>query len=402
MESILVILTGLVIFALLVLAVVIMMNRELREDAIEEFGALRDLVVAQLWQRKRKARAASAAQVPATQPNGGRNDNDSGDRMDPLLGHSIGVAVFWLPALILFLIGAAIGNWNTAFGFGLIWPGVLAWFSFKIRRVRTFFLVERFGLFWKIQFAGLRLAIPFVDKIVFEDDFLQKKVTLFTTNEQDGKITRKAIDFTDGSSPVDIEAWYQIGNPDDVDSGNKANLTRQIFAYVYRVKDDERDPRIKSIIEGALRPRLQKLSIQDVQTDGGDISPAAKAVVDETAAQTEADLETIGVHFTRAKSIIINDIDLPPDIIKYREQKLKGLAIAQEVAAASAQYVDPIIEIKKRLHTANISLDDSEIVKLYMQQKGLETVKGSKTTFVAKDLQGMLLSVGVDTNEKGG
>lgn len=301
------------------------------------------------------------------------------EEMSPLTGHTITTLAFMLPAAALGLLGHLIGNQYTAGGLMVLWFGILFALSIRFIRKRTFLVVERFGYFWDVKFAGPCMIIPFVDSIVLEENFLQKSVKLFEG------IT---IDFTDGSAPVDAVAWFQIGNPKDIDDGNFEEVTEQVLRYTYRVKATEREARAKDIFEGAFRALLEAKKLAEVEKE-------VEELAESSLVSAKVTLTEIGIFPFPGKGIIVSDIVLPAAIIGLREEILRGAAEAQAQQNKSATYWQVIASIKKGLEASGFQITDDEVIEIYLQQIALETLQktGSKLSFVASNISEVMRSM---------
>ncbi len=320
------------------------------------------------------------------------NSSSHPEEMPRWKGHAITIAVFFFPAVLLWIFGLAVGNDNTAMGFATLWLGIIAAVSIQIKRKTTFTVVERFGLLWDIKFAGFRVIIPWIDNVIMEGDFLQKSVQLF----KDGD-TLAAIDFKDGTAPVKAVAWYQIGNPEDVRNGKHENLREQILNYTYRLLEAEREPRVAKIFGGEFRALLEQgMEITEAQKDASDLAKQA-------AKTAEPALKEIGIFPFPDKGIIVEDIVLPEEITALRQQKQKGQADAEEANNRARSYVRPVITMKEELEKAGVAITTERLVDLFVTQKGFETLKDTKSniTLVASDVRGALLTIDA-SNKKGG
>jgi hypothetical protein len=301
-------------------------------------------------------------------------------------GHSITAVAFGLPAILLAIFGYSLGNGYTAAAFATIWTGLFVAMSLRFVRKRTFVVVERFGYFWDVKSAGPRILIPWIDNEVMRDNFLQKSVELYQ-GEGDKNVE---IDFIDGSAPIRAAAWYQIGNPDDVEHGNLEAVRNQVLYYTYRVKADERQSRVAEIFEGAFRPLLETVTIAEAQ---------AKA---EAFAK-----QAIGVYPFPGKGIIVRDVVLPSVIVELRERELRGRSDAQEAISRSASYWQPLVHMKNGLAGAGLTdISDEEISRLFLAQKGFETLQktGSNVSLIASDIDSLqkVITVGAASTPKGG
>lgn len=312
--------------------------------------------------------------------------------MNENVGHAISVAAFLAPALVLALIGMWIGNWNTAAGLATVWVGGLFAVSIRIQQKRTFTVIERFGKLWDVKFAGFRLVIPYIDNQILRENFLQKSVELFKDI---------VIDFIGGSAPVLADGWYQIGNPDDIENGRMDTVRGQVLKYTYRVSANDRSGRIANIFQGAFRTFLEQRNIPDAQKDMETLATQG------TDAAREA-LEEIGVYPFPKKGIIVRDIVLPEEIIKLREQVLRGEMDAQEAVSRARVYWEPLTQMKMGFAKAGpgtMDFTDAEILRLFLAQKGFDTLQktASNVTLVAKDVDNLqkIITVGEVSTGKG-
>lgn len=324
--------------------------------------------------------------MATNRPTGPKKPEDLGEYR----GHLITVIVFGLPLFVSASFGYMLGNGYTAGAFAIIWSTIFIATSLRFVRKRQFHVVERFGYFWDVKFAGPRILIPWIDIEVMRDDFLQKEVELYAGME---------IDFLDGSAPVKAAAWYQIGNPKDIEDGNMDAVRDQVTKYTYRVRAAERAARVAEIFQGAFRPLLEAKKIDEAQKD--------MTIANEAIESSREALEEIGVYPFPGKGIILRDIALTPAIIAFRELKQKGDAEAQEAVNRSRSYWEPIVQMRKGLGDAGFnaaSLSDEMLMQLFLKMKGLEMIKGtgSNITFVSSDINGLLVQVGAANQTKGG
>ncbi len=317
--------------------------------------------------------------------------------MSRKVGRVITLVAFGLPLLALAILGFSIGNGYTAGGFVSLWLGVFVFASLRFRRKKTFMVVERFGYFWDVKFAGPRILIPWIDNPILADDFLQKQVKLFQ-----GAKEPISIDFIGGSAPIDASGWYQIANPGDTESGNLKEVREQVLKYTYRVKVDERASRVAEIFQGAFRTFLEQRTIPDAQKEMEGLAAQGADAAREALAE-------IGVYAFPKKGIIVRDIDLPPVLIELRERETRGIADAQEAINRSRSYWEPLVEMKKGMAKASagaLKMSDKDIKHLFLAQKGFETLQktGSNVSLVAGDIDGVLktITVGSVTTQKGG
>jgi hypothetical protein len=322
-------------------------------------------------------------------------------------GHTITAIAFGLPIIPLAVFGYSLGNGYTAAAFATIWIGLFVATSLRFVRKRTFVVVERFGYFWDVKFAGPRILIPWIDNEVMRDNFLQKSVELYQ-GEGDKNVE---IDFVDGSAPIRAAAWYQIGNPDNVEHGDLDAVRNQVLYYTYRVKADERQSRVAEIFEGAFRPLLETVTIAEAQAKA---EAFAKQAIDGVSASPGTEeregarkaLAEIGVYPFPGKGIIVRDVVLPLVIVELRERELRGRSDAQEAISRSASYWQPLVHMKNGLASAGLAdISGEEISRLFLAQKGFETLQktGSNVSLIASDIDSLqkVITVGATSKPKG-
>lgn len=323
------------------------------------------------------------------------------EQMSKGVGRSITLTTFFLiPALALLIVGWYFGRWYLAGEITILWIGPLYAMSQKFHRVRTFMVVERFGLIWDVKFSGPRLRIPFIDTTVMLDDFLQKQVELFL---KDGGPERFAIDFKEGAAPIISAAWYQIANPVDVEGGIWGAVRNQVLRYTYRVKAEERASRIAEIFQGAFRGVLERKSATEQRT-----FVEAEAEMEELARQgtvaSGAALEEIGVYPFPQKGIIVRDVDVPEEIVKLREKVLAGEMEAQEAINRYRSFHEPLRQMKRGLTEGDggMTLSDAQILQFFLAQRGFETLQktGSNVSLVAADIDGVLRTITVGSTNQ--
>jgi hypothetical protein len=322
--------------------------------------------------------------------------------MSQIVGHAISIAAFVVPAFVLALLGLWFGNWNTAAGLAIIWIGGLFAVTIRIQQKKTFTVIERFGKLWDVKFAGLRLIIPYIDNQILRENFLQKSVELFKDME---------IDFVGGSAPVLADAWYQVGNPADLDDGDEEAIERvrsQVLKYTYRVRAEDRAARVADIFRGSFRTYLETRTIAEAQAEAEDLANKAVEGIPEREGAKVA-LAEIGVFPFPGKGIIVRDIVLPPIIIQLREQVLRGEMDAKEAVARAQVYWKPLTEMKTGFVGAGpgrMELTDGDILRLFLAQKGLDTLQRtpSNVTLIAKDIDNLqkIITVGEVSTGKGG
>lgn len=315
--------------------------------------------------------------------------------MSRLVGHLITLLAFALPLTLVSAVGMGLGNEYTAIGLAAIWCGIFVVSTLRFQRKRTFLVMERFGLFWDVKFAGPRMLIPWIDHQILEDHLLQKAVRLFVG--ADG--TPTIIDCVGGSITVVAEAWYQIADPEAVESGDYDSVRKQIQLYAYRIRADELDKRVAQLFEHSFRDVLEVRQIYDVQANMAKLVELAITGVRPSLAE-------IGIYPFPGRGITVSDIILSKELIGFREQQTRGQAAAEEAAQAARGIYEPILRMKQGLKSGavgatgdqpgeGLELTDEQVLDTYLKLKGLETVKGSNITLVASDMDKVLKTVSI-------
>ncbi len=317
------------------------------------------------------------------------------DTMDPDIGHLWAVAAVVISTLLAFLIGALIGLafeqfWALGGAFAMAWIGAFygaALYRGSVRK-QEFIVIERMLKFWEVKFSGFHLAFPFIDRVRLRESFLAKDVELYVDDNDPEK--RVEIDFTDASAPVNASAWYQIANPEDIRTGNEANMIKDILRYTYTVEEKDREERICEIFEGALRPKLQQQTIDEAQQK-------ASTIIDTASRNVGNDLAELGVYATKGKSIIIRDIEIPKEILELRELELKGKKRAAEIANTSQGYWKSIQEIIDGAKAGGATITVNKAQQIFERQRAFDVIQqtGSNVTFVAPSMEGVMKTITV-------
>ncbi len=329
-------------------------------------------------------------------------DNSGGKDMQPApRAESLktDVATWLLPSLVLCGLGGWAGSYGdvgigTAVLLECSWTAAFIALGLRIIHQQYFLVIERLGRFNSVKYSwdaislfflkdtGLVWINPFFDKIKLRECFSARAFPLYKNDKQ------AEIDFTDASAPITAKAWYSIANPVDVANEDSDEVTRQVALWSYRY-DDPRE-RAGAIFDGALRPLLQAMSIDDVQTKGDE-------VCEQAVQAARPILAGLGAYPVSSKALIIDDVALPATVIAIREKKLEGeklAAQAEEQFQGPARAINGIIKAAEALgHTI-----DFETARGIMQQTQiLEAIGNSKAniSFVAPDMPGVLKTIAV-------
>lgn len=311
------------------------------------------------------------------------------------LAYSIGSAlcVFFSVAIALVLKA----EWTTVVSmipFGLLlWAIIYFVWGLRIVTENTFLVIERFGAFYRTKdtYGITFLCLPgLIDRVAPDGgrgDFKYHRINLYA-DEPDN-----LIDFTDGSAAIEAQIWYKINHDPDLSEDDKDGPYRS----VYRVENTPN--RIEEILDGALRPILQKESVDSAQQNLGDIS---KQIRDNP--EIKKSLDELGVVLDPVKGFLITDVELSADTIQIRQQKLVGLKEAEKTAAEGKGYADAIRAIQRAAQENDgerISFKEAQ--EIFERQTGLKTIKetGANVTLVASDIKGANLLLGIGDKQGG-
>jgi hypothetical protein len=298
-----------------------------------------------------------------------------------------------VPGLLPFALGLAIGyglsDWTAAWGFGffcfMIWAGVFISIGIFGVEPMTAVALKRLNKSWTVVFNGIGWKNRFLDSVLGETVTLKLQSTKLFEDDPE----RAEIDFTDGSSPVSIIAYFTVGHPDDVHDEKWSALTKDVLKYLLAALGPRK--RLDSVVDRYLRPKLQELSIDEANVKKGDFA-------EHTADKAAPSLAEIGLYLPANDAIIVEDIALPPEI---KEQRLKVLEAEKEAIAEEIRLGGPakgLIRTRDLLRDAGFVLPDSDILDWARTQIGLEALgkTGSNITFIADSIPGVnkMITVG--------
>lgn len=296
------------------------------------------------------------------------------------------------PAIVLGIVGYLIGklqfvNAPIGVSFFLVCAWILAYIGPGIRVIpqQCWVVYERFGRFKSVAFHGIRWRNMLLDKVKLEGTF---RVESFDLYEDDAQAK---IDFTDASAPITAKAYYSVGSPEDVATQNQRALTKQVSLWTYRY-EDPRD-RVATLLDGALRPRLQTQSIEEAQHN-------SDRLCEEAVNDVRGEMAATGAYPSLKKALILEDIDLPAQVIALREQRLRGEADAQEMELELQGPLRAIQAVQKGWKPAEgqPALTFQEARDLVMESRRLDVLLQSKAniTLVASNLEGVVQTLEVN------
>ncbi len=304
---------------------------------------------------------------------------------------ALDVLTLALPGLMLFLgavwSGTALAGFFTGFFLGLsvfvFWTAMLFALGFISVSKRKYAVYERFGKVRLVLFEGIGWVNPLFDRLKAEGTMSLQEVKLY--QDEPG---RAEMDFPDGSAPVHVKGAYSVGRLEDIEADRWPILEQAVIKYTYVYSDPV--ARIETILDGELRPRLQKLRMDEAQSNGEGVCEAA-------AAAAASKLAVFGVYQPPHSAIIVEDIDLPDSLIAAREEVQKGEKEAEAEAFRLQGPARAILAVREALNTAGFNMSDAEIAQYLLTQQGLETIgkTGANVTLVAQDVQNILKTLGI-------
>ena len=292
--------------------------------------------------------------------------------------------VWFLPMIFLSIIGVFTGAWGAGLGLALVWLGFCVYRGGIIVPQQEFVVIERLGKYHTVYFRGWHFMVIGVDSIHLKGDMRAKRLRMYT--DENGRTDRAMMDFIDGSAAITASVWYQIGSPDDVDADNRDALRKAVQKWTYVYEDPV--SRVDNLVDSELRPLIQAESIDEA-------SKKRDGIAEEVMRKIKDDLSALGTYAPRGgKRLVIEDIDLPDNVIALRELALEGEKRAQESEKESAGYWKSILAI----HT-NLGVSVPEARSIYETQRGLDTLRETKPamTLVGKDFSGVLGTINLGT-----
>lgn len=313
-----------------------------------------------------------------------------------------------LLSLLGFGVSLALGAGGASVLFGLvgliIWTGIYVGIGLRQVEQNEYLVIERLGKYYRTLRAGLSvLCLPgLIDRPAENGgigDFKWHRIDLYEAGNQ--------IDFTDGSAGLRAQVWWKVENTED-----KPYERGGPFKWTYSVINTE--ARIKEIVDGALRVMLQQESIDGASKNLASISTMVRDNEDVAKA-----LREMGAELDSAKGVVITDIILPPEVIKAREETIKGQREASKQYEQGGGYAKAIMAIQAEFAKGRLNnplkpdegwmvepqkISFEEARSIYERQRGFETIatKPGNTSFVTQGIAGMQLAIGGEDSSKGG
>ena len=295
------------------------------------------------------------------------------------------IVIWGGPAAVAIVVCSALGLWGIGLGLAFAWIGFCISQGTIILEQQQYAVIERLGTYRTVYFRGWNIRVIGVDRIRGEICDMRAKEYQLYADER-----KTDIDFTDASAPVVVKIWYRLGKPEDavVGSENWEKLTEAVKLWAYKYEKPEN--RVYALVDGALRPRLQKESI-DTASKGRD------GIAGDTMDAVEPELAQIGAYVPSDKGrLVIEDIALPPSVIALRQKKLEGEKLASEQEAEAAGYWKAIKAVQ-----TNLGVSVNKARKIYETQRGLDTLEKTKPrmTLIGKDLRSVLGTINLTEEE---
>jgi regulator of protease activity HflC (stomatin/prohibitin superfamily) len=284
----------------------------------------------------------------------------------------IALAAWNIPAAILFVIGE---RHSLAAAYYLLcawYPIALAW-GLRVIDPANWAGVNRAGRFYKIAQSGWHLfCLPgLIDKFTVRGDFKYVKRRLFLCDDKqpvaEGELLFEELDFEDDSAPVSATMWYRIGNVDQA----PRELEEAVMKYLF--VNDKADQAAVEIAEDDLRPRLQKHSIDKVNTElpvltGESIEPISKGI------------EEFGLYLRKVNPVVVDDVKLSEATKKLRREVLEGEKDASKLGeqiGSSIRVTANMLAGKNAAGEQNPPTDEQlkEATRLWREERNRQTLE---------------------------
>lgn len=268
-------------------------------------------------------------------------------------------------------------TWSILLGL-MLWSGVYLAFGLIVIPQQEALVIERFGKFQRTTTAGIRILCfrGLVDKERSSVNLQWR--TLFLWTGGTGKLNSSAeIDFSDGvSAPVEVEVIYRVTSP---------------FAWTYQVADGP--GYIEAVIDSALRPALQNLTLDVANKKKGDIGH--EILNGERSTILKDAMALVGAELHPLKGILVKDIDIPEDVKALRTLKVQGEQNALKATAQAAGYTGAIKAIMADAQAAGHQMTWHEAEALYFRNRSLETLQGTgaNVTIIGENIMGVAQSL---------
>lgn len=287
-----------------------------------------------------------------------------------------------LPSIVFVLFGAIFDAWGAGAFVGLVWIGYAIFNGTQIVKQQEFLVTEVLGKCGDqgVRFAGWHVLLPWVEQIRAQGDLRTKRLSIY------GEGAGTLIDFKDGTSaPVVVSAWYQVGEPNAVANQNWTAVAKDVRLWVYTYTHPE--DRIRSLIDGALRPLLQMKDIDEANVD-------RNGLAEQVMSQVAPEMRKFGAYpQNNGVRLVIEDIKIPPEIARMRAQVLEAKKVVER-ATREAMGTAQVINLIAR----ECGMNQEDARKMYMYLRGLETIKstGANVTLIGSGIQGVVGTLNMD------
>lgn len=300
------------------------------------------------------------------------------NRILPWLGHIIylgGMAVLSLIGLLgPFGLSA---TWSIVIGL-ILWNAFYLAFGIEVVSQKEAIVIERFGQYHRTAHPGIRVLCfkGYIDKEKSRVNLQWQSLPLWADGT--GKLNSSAeIDFEGGvSAPVKAETWFRIVDPKK---------------WVYEVQNGL--AYIEQVIDSALRPALQRLTLEAANQKKTDVAKDLLNGSDKDV--LENPMRAIGVELHPQKGVLVIDIDIPVAIQEARAQQTQGEFAARKTRAQAAGYTGALKAIidDARAHGKDLTWEEAEA--LYFKNRSLEAFQGAgaNVTIIGSDVMGMAQSI---------
>lgn len=306
------------------------------------------------------------------------------DGMSKPLGIMIAVLAFVGTTIIVAMITYLTSlSADAAIIASFLWIGIYGGWNIRIVGQQDWQVVERFGQFYAVKFAGFRLycMLGLIDRIVKSGNFRMKTKDLFANSKGE----KEEVDFKDDSAPIVASIQFRVGEPNQKST---EKLEEAVRKYVYSSEGEPEIVLVK-IAEDLLRPKLQKETFDDAQEKRGTIANGSK---DEIS----AGIEPFGLYLWTGTSVLIEDIILSSSTKELRQKRLRGQTTAEEMTKAAAG-----IHLGIKAIAESLGIDNQAAAKIWQQQQTTDMFKqtGSNITIIADSGDGVVKTMDV-SNKK--
>lgn len=290
--------------------------------------------------------------------------------------------IWFIPAIVSIGIGISANAWGVGLGLAFVWLGSCIFLGSIIVKQQEYVVIERLGKFLTVYFRGWHVRVVGVDRVRANGELSAKQLQMYTDLKGNQK-----INFQDASATIDASIWYQVGNPDDIRNEHWTNVAKAVKAWVYNYANPI--GRIDNLADSALRPEFQKLKIEDANGQKDTIADTVKNEI-------LLEMERFGAYPPSDKKfLVIENIQLPDDIVKLRELALEGTKRAQEAENEAGGYWKAIKAVQD-----NLGVSVAEARSVYETQRGLDTLEKiqPKLTLVGNNLKGVLGNINLSSD----